>query len=104
MPERAAAPLRRIAGCDVVRHGVLLLVAQTATNVFGFAFNFIVSRRVGVPAFGTFRSRACSPREYSCASLFRRFRIAPQTPLTLDYARLLRTSVNVTLALFFVAP
>jgi O-antigen/teichoic acid export membrane protein len=45
--------LRRLARDDLIRHGALVLVSQTAVNVLSFVFHALVSRRIGVEAYGS---------------------------------------------------
>jgi O-antigen/teichoic acid export membrane protein len=45
--------LRRLARNDLIRHGALVLVSQTAVNILSFAFHVLVSRRLGVEAYGS---------------------------------------------------
>lgn len=44
--------IQRFAGGDFVRHGLLVFSASMAINVFGYAFHFAISRRVGVEQYG----------------------------------------------------
>lgn len=40
--------VRRLLDGDLVRHGALVFAASMATNVLSYAFNFVLSRRLGV--------------------------------------------------------
>ncbi len=44
--------MQRLAGSEFVRHGLLVFVASMAINVFGYAFHFAISRRIGVEQYG----------------------------------------------------
>ncbi|GAC1441871.1 MAG: hypothetical protein NVS2B8_14300 [Vulcanimicrobiaceae bacterium] len=44
--------LQRFATSEFVRHGLLVFVASMAINVFGYAFHFAISRRIGVEQYG----------------------------------------------------
>lgn len=48
-----AESLRRLARNDLIRHGALVLVSQTAVNLLSFAFHVLVSRRLGVESYGS---------------------------------------------------
>jgi len=48
-----AGGLRRLGRSDLVRHGALVLVSQTIINLLSFAFHVLVSRRLGVEAYGS---------------------------------------------------
>ncbi|GAC1310237.1 MAG: oligosaccharide flippase family protein [Vulcanimicrobiaceae bacterium] len=50
MPDPSA--LRRFARSEFVRHGLVVFVASSLINVFGYAFHFAISRRVGVEQYG----------------------------------------------------
>jgi O-antigen/teichoic acid export membrane protein len=45
--------LRGLARDDVIRHGSLVFAALTFVNILGFVFHVIVSRRIGVEAYGS---------------------------------------------------
>ena len=47
-----ARSAQRFAVSDFARHGLLVFVATMAINVFGYAFHFAISRRVGVEQYG----------------------------------------------------
>ena len=53
MLEIVGGRLRRLARDDLIRHGALVLVSQTAVNVLSFVFQALVSRRIGVEAYGS---------------------------------------------------
>ena len=53
MLEIVGGRLRRLARDDLIRHGALVLVSQTAVNVLSFVFHALVSRRIGVEAYGS---------------------------------------------------
>ncbi len=52
MPRRLAEPIRRLARSEFARQGVLVFVSTTMTNLFGYAFHFILSRKLGVETYG----------------------------------------------------
>jgi O-antigen/teichoic acid export membrane protein len=54
--ERLARPVRRLIDDDFLRHGMLVFAATTAGNVLNYAFNFALSRRLGVEGFATLSS------------------------------------------------
>ncbi len=52
MPKRLADPIRRFARSEFARHGVLVFVSTTMANLFGYAFHFALSRKLGVETYG----------------------------------------------------
>ncbi len=54
--ERFAQPVRRALQSDFVRHSALVFSASMAANVLNYAFNFALSRRLGVEGFATLSS------------------------------------------------
>ncbi|MGP6158867.1 MAG: hypothetical protein ACLPYS_15405 [Vulcanimicrobiaceae bacterium] len=52
MPRRLADPILRFVRSEFARQGVLVFVSTTMTNLFGYAFHFILSRKLGVEAYG----------------------------------------------------
>lgn len=53
MLEAGGGRFRRLLADDLVRHGAIVFVAQGLVNVLNFAFHVLVSRRLGVDAYGT---------------------------------------------------
>lgn len=53
MIELGGGRLRRLLADDLVRHGAIVFVSQGLVNVLNFAFHVLVSRRLGVDAYGT---------------------------------------------------
>lgn len=53
---RAVNPIRRFWQSDFIRHGALVFGATMATNVLNYAFNFAISRKVGVENFAVLSS------------------------------------------------
>lgn len=54
--ERLTQPMRRALRNDFVRHSALVFGASMAGNILNYAFNFAISRRVGVEGFATLSS------------------------------------------------
>jgi O-antigen/teichoic acid export membrane protein len=48
----AAGRLRGLGASDFVRHGLLVFVATTLVNAFGYGFHFAISRKIGVEQYG----------------------------------------------------
>ncbi|GAC1542652.1 MAG: hypothetical protein NVS3B16_07890 [Vulcanimicrobiaceae bacterium] len=51
MPE-FVTNVQRFARSDFVRHGLVVFIATSLVNVFGYAFHFAISRKVGVEQYG----------------------------------------------------
>lgn len=54
--QRLAQPVRKALRSDFVRHSALVFAASMLVNVFNYAFNFTLSRRLGVEGFATLSS------------------------------------------------
>jgi O-antigen/teichoic acid export membrane protein len=52
LPKRLADPIRRFLRSEFARQGVLVFVSTTMTNLFGYVFHFILSRKLGVEVYG----------------------------------------------------
>jgi len=44
--------VQRFARSDFVRHGLVVFIASSLINVFGYAFHFAISRKIGVEEYG----------------------------------------------------
>jgi O-antigen/teichoic acid export membrane protein len=53
LPDGSAAGWRRLANSEFVRHGALIFASTSLVNVLSFAFHVLVSRRLGVAAYGS---------------------------------------------------
>lgn len=53
---RVAGPLTKVLNSDFIRHSALVFGATMAANVLNYAFNFAISRRVGVEGFAALSS------------------------------------------------
>lgn len=53
MPDAAAGRWRRLANNELIRHGTLVFISTMIVNVLSFAFHVLVSRRLGVSAYGS---------------------------------------------------
>lgn len=53
---RVARPIRKAIGNDFVRHGALVFGASMLVNVCNYAFNFALSRKLGIEGFATLTS------------------------------------------------
>lgn len=54
--QRLAQPVRKALRSDFVRHSALVFAASMLVNVLNYAFNFTLSRRLGVEGFATLSS------------------------------------------------
>jgi O-antigen/teichoic acid export membrane protein len=52
LPRRFVDPIRRFANSEFARQGVLVFVSTTMVNLFGYAFHFVLSRKLGVEVYG----------------------------------------------------
>lgn len=54
--QRMAHPFRRALRSDFMRHGALVFAASMAANILNYAFNSLLSRRLGIEGFATLSS------------------------------------------------